>query len=216
MSKPVKINPYLTDEPSITPPSPGDALVRLIQIEGSLQDLNGKANAVPIEVNHAKAAISAAREGLTSVLAAGGDAGPALLAAQNCIREIYAAVAASGESPIEATELLLGLGFPDPSRTLETWVKTVDLSTVTVTHFKPERQVMTTIAFQHAVGAEAYWLREIIFFADQEVEENVVENFAPIFQRVRMPVGKHTLVIESRNQHRAVRTERFEIEVPAL
>jgi hypothetical protein len=216
MSKPVTINPYLTDEPSITPPSPGDALVRLIQIEGSLQGLNGKANAVPIEVNHAKTAVGAAKDGLISVLATGGDAGPALLAAQNCIREIYAAVVASAENPADATEIFLDLGFPDPSRTLDTWVKTVDLSTVTVTHFKPERQVMTTIAFQHAFGAEAYWLRRIIFFADQEVEENVVENFAPIFQRVRLPVGKHMMVIESRNQHRAVRTERFEIEVPAL
>lgn len=216
MSKPVKVDPFLIDEPSIAPPSPSDALFRLIQLEGALQGLMGKANPVPSVLEDAKAGIGEARDGLIRVFSQGINAGAALETAQNQIRALYAALQAEFSDLNEAAPLFQALGFPHPVRNIDTWVSPVDLSTITVTHYKPENQVMTTISFEHAFGAEAYWLREIIFFADQEEESNVVQNFAPIFQRVRMPIGKHTLFIESRNHHRAVLTGRFEIEVPAL
>ena len=92
----------------------------------------------------------------------------------------------------------------------------VDVSSVVLTHFKPRKQVFTTLAFDEAHGATAYWLYEVKQVAGEPYVEAILENWAPQFTRVRMPVGPHRLFIESRDASYFVHSPEFEIEVPQL
>ena len=138
----------------------------------------------------------------------------ALSQAQTAIRAVYDACSAD-------SALAIRLGFPDPEIKIKDFVATVDTSTVVATHFKPLKQIFTTISFEEAHGATAYWLFEIRSLSnapkgEDEAVDAILENYAPYFSRVRLPVGKHRLVIESRNPSKSTRTEEFELEVPAL
>ena len=92
----------------------------------------------------------------------------------------------------------------------------VDISTVVATHFKPVKQVFSTITFREAHGATAYWLHQVSRVDGEDYIDAVVENYAPYFSRVRLPVGTHRLIIESRNTSYSIHSEMFEFEVPAL
>ncbi len=156
--------------------------------------------------------------------------GEALARAQGAIYAVYEAAAyeAAADSPNkllrqeegdEAAQRLVRLGFPDPrvKEKESDRVGPVDVSTVVASHFKPLRQIFTTISFEEAHGATAYWLLEIRVLSDgTEAIDAIVENYAPYFSRVRLPVGKHRFVIESRNPSKHARTEEFELEVPLL
>lgn len=204
----IKIDPYLTDEPSIAPTTPGTALVRLSQIAGALRGEGRNANSVP---DHLEAIVTA-REALLQALEKGTNLSSALSAAQDSIRRLYAAVATSNGGGAGLTDL----GFPSPERGEDDWVEPVDTSTIVVTHFKPVRQVFSTIAFSDAHGATAYWLHEIRTLRGERLDDQVVESYSPIFTRVRLPVGPHTFIIESRNPHQSARSREFTFEVPAL
>lgn len=208
----MKFDPFLSDEPSIAPPTPGALLVRLSQLLGVLRDGAPNANGVPSMPQK----LASAREALLQAIEKGEPLGAVFNSAQHTLREIYAQTTNLHSDEEVRADALLKLGFPDPRLVAAERVLPVDVSTVVATHFKPEKQVFTTLSFAEAHGATAYWLFEARYFDDERIVEGVVENYAPQFSRVRLPVGKHHLIIESRNPHYATRSEEFTIQVPAL
>ena len=208
----MQINPFLSDETTITPPSPAAALFRSWQIEGKIGAPNPKAKIVPELAQE----LASSREALQEAISHGEKLGTAFSNLQKSIQKIYAHILEMPVEPQERSELMKSLGFPDLERTEQTWVQMVDISKVVATHFKPKKQVFTTLAFEEAHGATAYWLHEIRVVDGEDIVDAVVENWAPQFSRVRMPVGKHRLIIESRNSAYAVMSPEFEIEVPQL
>ena len=213
----MKFDPFLSDEPSIAPPTPGAVLVRLSQVIGKLNGFANGAAPIPNAVPDFTQKLASARGALLEALESGQNLGTAFENAQNLLRECYQIVANSGEENETRAENLMLFGFPDPRTINEASpVAPVSIHSVIATHFKPLRQVFTTLSFGEAHGATAYWLFEIRFLEGEKFVDGVVENYAPQFSRVRLPVGKHRLMIESRNSHRAARSEEFEIEVPDL
>jgi len=201
------IHPKHTDEPSIRPATPASTLWRLSHLVGALERETSW-NAMPIL--HEK--LARALTDLLNVAASNHNPQTAFENAQSSIREVYDAATGAGD-----TQRVVRLGFPDPSIAAKDTVGPVDISTVVVSHFKPLKQVFSTISFEEAHGATAYWLLEIRVLGDgSEAFDAIVENYAPYFSRVRLPVGKHRFVIESRNPSKHARTGEFSIEVPAL
>jgi len=201
------IHPKHTDEPSIRPATPASTLWRLSHLVGALERETSW-NAMPIL--HEK--LARALTDLLNIAASNHNPQISFENAQSSIREIYDAAISAGD-----TERLVRLGFPDPLIEAKDDVGPVDVSTVVVSHFKPLKQVFSTISFEEAHGATAYWLLEIRVLGDgSEAFDAIVENYAPYFSRVRLPIGKHRFVIESRNPSKHARTEEFVVEVPAL
>lgn len=213
----MKFDPFLSDEPSIAPPTPGAVLVRLSQIIGKSKEISQLANSSSNAMPNSTEKLASARGALLEALETGCNLGTVFQSAQNTLREFYAHIAKSSEDIEISAENLMQFGFPDP-RTINdaSPVSPVDAATVVMTHFKPQRQVFTTFSFGEAHGATAYWLFEIRFLEGEKFVDAVVENYAPQFSRVRLPIGKHRLMIESRNAHRNAHSEEFEIEVPGL
>ncbi len=205
----MKFDPFLSDEPSLAPASPGAALMRLSQIAGALKGAAPNANGVPNHFGEHLKPILAARDALLQALENRHNVAEAFAEAQRAIREAYAQTAAQNGD-------LIALGFPDSNRDEDNWVSKVDVSTVVTSHFKPVRQVFTTIAFDEAHGATAYRLHEIRILNGEKLDDEVVENYAPQFSRVRLPVGPHTFYIESRNPNQSARSPEFSFEVPKL
>lgn len=210
--RPMKFDPFLSDEPSIAPPTPGALLVRISQLIGAFREAAPNANGVP----NSPQKLASAREALLNAIEKGEPLGTVFSSAQGTLREIYAQTAAQHADDEARAQALLKLGFPDPRLVASERVLPVEVSSVVATHFKPEKQVFTTLSFAEAHGATAYWLFEARYFDDERIVEGVVENYAPQFSRVRLPVGKHHLIIESRNSHYAARSEEFLLEVPVL
>ena len=212
----MKIDPFKSDESTITPPSAGAALVRLSQVIGALSR-SPYSNSVPENAQSLARPCIIARDTLNCALENGANLGMPLSDAQKSLQELFAQIAAqhADDADLQA-QALLNLGFPDPRLLAEARVVAIDVATVVVTHFKPVKQVFTTIAFDEAHGATAYWLHEKKWIAGEPYVDAVMENWAPQFPRVRMPVGKHTLIIESRDSSYSVMAEEFEIEVPKL
>ena len=205
-------DPYLTDETSIAPPTPGAALVRLSEAIGAVRRVQSNETAVPETAEK----LASARAQLLESLEQNRFVDEAFRASQNALRELFAQTLSSTPDSISQSQRLGELGFCDPHLKEKSRVLPVDVSTVLATHFKPQRQVFTTLCFREAFGATAYWLLEVREFDGQEILEGVVENYAPLFSRVRLPVGAHRLVIESRNPSHTARSEEFVVEVPAL
>ena len=212
----MKIDPFKSDESTITPPNPGAALVRLSQVIGVLHR-PPYSNSVPEKAETLARPLFTARESLYKAIERGENLGTPFADAQKSLQELFAHIAqthaADGDAQAEA---LLNLGFPDPRLIAEARVAPIDVSSIVVTHFKPVKQVITTIAFDEAHGATAYWLHEKKFIAGEPYVDAVMENWAPQFPRVRMPVGKHILIIESRDASYSVMAPEFEIEVPKI
>lgn len=213
----MKFDPFLSDEPSIAPPTPGAVLVRLSQVIGiwnsTASESAPKASAVPDSGEK----LASARGALLQALECGQNIGPAFNQGQNALRELYNFLAETESEEETRAALLNRFGFPDPRFiSAESPVSQVALSSVVATHFKPQRQVFTTLSFDEAHGATAYWLLEVRYLGEERFVDGVVENYAPQFSRVRLPVGPHRFIIESRNAHRAARTEEFSLDVPAL
>ncbi|HEX8463107.1 MAG TPA: hypothetical protein VF627_00685 [Abditibacterium sp.] len=212
----MKFDPFLSDEPSIAPPTPGAALVRLCQTIGAVRARSGEeapnANAMPSIGEK----LASARANLTKAIEAGQPLGEPFQEAQNALRTLYAHIVEQFPDADERAVRLLSFGFPDPRLAESERVLPVDVATVVATHFKPERQIFTTLSFDESHGATAYWLLEARYFDEERLLDGVVENYAPQFSRVRLPVGRHFFIIESRNAHHTARSEEFELEVPAL
>ena len=92
----------------------------------------------------------------------------------------------------------------------------MDVQSVLVTFSKPIGQVLTTFAFQDAARATAYWLIEVRFLRGERLEDYLIETSAPLFPRLRLPLGSHTFRIESRNSYDFTVSDDFTVEVPAL
>ncbi len=212
----MKIDPFKSDESTITPPNPGAALVRLSQVIGALSR-SPYSNSVPENAESLARPLIIARDSLYKAIEDGQNVGTIFSQAQKSLQELFAQVAQNhaDDADLQA-QALLNLGFPDPRLLAQARVAAVEVATVVVTHFKPVKQVFTTIAFDEAHGATAYWLHEKKWVADEPYVDAVMENWAPQFPRVRMPVGKHTLIIESRDPSYSVMSREFEIEVPQI
>ena len=201
-----KFSPFLTDEATISPATPGDALVRLSQTIGVLKGENANANDVPNLLSR----LASARDALLQALEnPDSQRAPAFFDAQKALRELCANL-------LETEGDLARFGFADPHRGEENWVQPVDLKTLCVSHFKPARQVFSSFSFDEAVGATAYRLHEIRYLHGERLDDDLVLNFAPRFSRVRIPVGTHHFVIESHDANQCAYSEEFTIEIPQL
>ena len=212
----MKIDPFKSDESTITPPSPGAALVRLSQVIGALSR-SPYSNSVPENAQSLARSLIIARESLCKAIESGGNVGTPFSDAQKTLQELFAHISQThADDANTQAQTLLDLGYPDPRLLADARVAAIDVSTVVVTHFKPVKQVFTTLAFSEAHGATAYWLHEKKWVCGEPYVDAVMENWAPQFPRVRMPVGKHTLIIESRDTSYSVMSQEFEIEVPKI
>ena len=212
----MKIDPFKSDESTITPPSPGAALVRLSQVIGALSR-SPYSNSVPETGKTLARPLMVARESLYKAIESGADIGTAFSDAQKSLQELFAHIARKhADNADQQAQALLELGFPDPRLLADARVAAIDVATVVATHFKPLKQVFTTLAFDEAHGATAYWLHEKKWIAGEPYVDAVMENWAPQFTRIRMPVGPHTLIIESRDSSYSIMSREFEITVPKL
>ena len=212
----MKIDPFKSDESTITPPSPGAALVRLSQVIGALHR-SPYSNSVPENGATLAQPLISARESLYKAIESGENVGTPFSDAQKSLQELFARIAQKHAADADAqAEALLTLGFPDPRLMAQTRVAPINTASVVVTHFKPVKQVFTTIAFDEAHGATAYWLHEKKWIVGEPYVDAVIENWAPQFTRIRMPVGKHCLIIESRDSSYSIMSEEFEVEVPKI
>ncbi len=212
----MKIDPFLSDESTITPPSPGAALVRLSQVIGALRR-SSLSNSVPENAEKLARPLIKTRERLYKAIESGENVGTPFCQSQKELQSLFARVCETHCADETAqAQALLELGFPDPRLLAAARVSPVNVESVVVTHFKPQKQVFTTLAFDEAHGATAYWLYEVKEVAGEPYVEAIIENWAPQFTRIRMPVGPHRLFIESRDASYFVHSKEIEIEVPAL
>jgi hypothetical protein len=200
----------MTDEPLIRPVTAGTALVRLSEVLGALKRHSALLAALPQGIledlcKRREALISAIEEHPSKTLES------AFIAAQAALHQLYETISQGADKAAAATQLVQ-LGFPDPS--LGGDVQAIDIGTLLITFSRPKKQVLTTFAFREAAGAMAYWLHEIRFLRDERLEDPIVQNYAPIFQRVRIAPGPRTFRILSRNTHHSVASEEFSFKVP--
>lgn len=194
------------NEPRVVPVSPGQVLVRLSEIIGAAR--HASSNVFPDGTN----LLETARQTLLDAVESGDREARiiAFEAAQNALMQTHDAVL-KAESVEENLKLL---GFPSASSAIGE-VQKVDVSSVLATFAQPQKQVFMTLSFDDAPGAIAYWLRETRVIGEEEVHDDLIENFAPVFQRVRLAPGAHRLRIESRNLHQIALSDEFTIVIPA-
>lgn len=200
-----------TEDPLVNPYSPGECLARIARLRGVLR--REAWVSAPLPADSADKLVVAAAA-LTAALESGdSDAVErANLAAGDCFQELYDAASRPGLWPDDAVAAFTKLGFSNPLA--DSPLAPVDLSTVVITHSQPERQVMTTVAFEHAPGAKAYRLCTTRFIEGEDVHDDTITSLSPVFRRVRIPAGTHRLRIESRDHSGTAISEEFSIEVP--
>ncbi len=202
----------MTDEPLIVPPSPGAALTRLALVEGVLKRHADIADALSQD---AEGQLKQARESLLNALNSGEReaVADALKTAQNRVRRLYESLCEPGlwNEEGRAEKVFALFNFPDP---LRPGVQAIDVSSVVATFSCPQRQIMTSLAFDEAPGALAYWLRETRVVQGEDVVDYMLERYSPLFLRVRLPIGPHRFQIESRDNSRVALSEEFVIVVP--
>jgi hypothetical protein len=200
----------MTDEPLIRPVTAGTALVRLSEVLGGLKRRSTLASALPQELREdlcrrREALVQAIEDGPSKALES------TFIAAQGALQQLYETVLHASDQA-EAAQHLVELGFPNPLQADE--VQPIDIGTLLITFSRPKKQVLTTFAFREAAGAMAYWLHEIRFLRDERLEDPIVQNYAPLFQRVRIAPGPRTFRILSRDTHKSVASEEFSFKVP--
>jgi hypothetical protein len=200
----------MTDEPLIRPVTAGTALVRLSEVLGALKRHSTLLAALP---NGIRDDLCKRREALLEAI----EQGPSkalestFIAAQTALQQLHEAIS-QGSDKAETAQHLVELGFPDPTQFGE--VQPIDIGSLLITFSRPKKQVLTTFAFREAAGAMAYWLHEIRFLRDERLEDPIVQNYAPLFQRVRIAPGPRTFRILSRDTHKSVASEEFSFKVP--
>jgi hypothetical protein len=201
-----------TEDPLLNPYSPGECLARLARLRGVLLREEWIAQALPATTGET---LREAAEALTLALESGDTATVqhANETAGQYLQQLFETACQPGLWNENATRAFEALGFPDPLAS--TPLRAVDISTVVVTHSQPERQVMTTISFEHAPGAKAYRLRTTRFIEGEDVLDDTHTCLAPVFRRMRIPAGTHRVHIESRDHSGTANSEEFTIEVPA-
>lgn len=203
----------MTEDPLVAPTTPGAAFERLLHVSSvfyrdvpELREI-GETHFHPLEEASEMllVALRVADQQRTRT---------AFEYAQIVLRRLYETLCQPGILPPEtAPQIFAALRFPDPHAT---GVAAVDVSTVFVTHSKPFKQVLTTIAFSDAPGAVGYRLREIRYLRGEELSDDTVASYQPQFRRVRLPIGEHHFRIESRDQSVIAVSEQFTIQVPPL
>lgn len=191
---------FAHDDALVGPVSPGAALVRLLQVEAhlpeSLADLRGE--------------IQAARENLARAVASPPEVQGALSRAQSILKRLFERASEGAD----AAEVCGALGFPSAAMKGDV-VGAVDVSTVVVTHTRPLKQVLSTIAFTDAANATGYRLFETKVLPNgEDYEDSTVANYLPTFTRVRLAAGEHRFRIESRNPYARTMSEFFTVSVP--
>jgi hypothetical protein len=226
----------MIDEPLVRPFSPGAAIVRLTEIEGALERFPALAQALNSDWKESaeKAAADNLEDEPAPVLAASLQTARQdllhsiknsdflqqqqfLHAAQDLLWRLYQLVNTPkrwSENPSLA-QVLAALNFPDPQNRESSEVAAVDVRSVMATFSKPQRQVLTALSFQPAAGATFYRLQEIRVVQDEDCDDDLLENHAPLF-RVRLPIGPHRLRIVALNLHKRHVSEEFTLEVPDL
>ncbi|HEX8237835.1 MAG TPA: hypothetical protein VF600_17975 [Abditibacteriaceae bacterium] len=203
----------MIDEPTVIPVSPGAAITRLSQVAGALRKNSEIAAALPAET---ATLLRSRRDALLQALENDepGAVEAALRDAQKTLRQIYETVSQPGLwTPEQAPSVFAALHFPDP---LVRGVQPVDASRVIATFACPRNQVLTTLSFEDAPGSIAYWLREIrtIEATGEILDDAMVENYAPVFHRLRIAPGVRRFRIESRDASNIAVSDEFEITVP--
>lgn len=200
------------NEPRVVPITPGQVLVRLSEVIGAVKIYPQLAEAFPEDAKYLetqRADLLADIELVDRPLRKAG-----FEHSQQLLMRIYEQVCQPGLwSADEAANNFKLLGFPDPLRQNGS-VETVDVSSVLATFTQPERQVFMSLSFDDAPGAIAYWLRETRVIAGEEIHDYLIENYAPVFQRVRLAAGPHRFRIQSRNLHEQVLSDEFTIVIP--
>jgi hypothetical protein len=198
------------DEPLVLPTTPGETLMRLCQIRGALP---------PAHAAFAPA-IEAARTALMQALESGAQEGghesiaAKFTAAQTLMIQLYNAV--QGDDTARRV-----LGFPTPEQIADPcFIVAPDPKTVLTTFTLHGKQVLTSLAFDRALGATAYWLHIVRYWTEngktQRTEDPSQQSPAPLFARLKLPVGPQILRLRSRNPSASAISEEFQIEVPAL
>lgn len=200
----------MTDEPLIRPVTAGTALVRLSEVLGALKRHSDLLAALPSDIHddlrkRREALLDAVEQGPSKVLES------TFIAAQSALQRLHETIS-QGTDKAQAAQYLIALGFPDPALTGE--VQPIDIGSLLITFSRPKKQVLTTFAFREAAGAMAYWLHEIRFLRDERLEDPIVQNYAPLFQRVRIAPGPRTFRILSRDTHKSVASDEFSFKVP--
>ncbi len=191
---------FAHDDALIGPPSPGLALARLHQVEARL----------PLEWLDLVAEAAVAREDLEQCIAAAHDVQGSLSRAQHALSLAWERARACEQ----AEALCRSLGFPPPAMKADE-VGPVDVSSIIITHTRPLRQVLSTIAFADAPNATGYRLFETkVLVNGEDYEDSMVSNYLPTFTRVRLASGEHRFRIESRNAYARTLSEFFTVSVP--
>jgi hypothetical protein len=201
----------MIDEPLIVPFSPGEALVRLAQVRGAVASDEELASQTHI--------VSTLHEVHAHLISALADGDAALTArafanAQDALQLLYREV----ENDAARAQ---ALGFPAKEQLADAFaIAPPDEKTVLTTFTLGGKQVLTSVAFARAAGATAYWLHVVRYWEEdgetQRIEDPILESPVPLFPRVRLPVGKQTLRLKSRNPSVSALSPEFTIEVPAL
>jgi hypothetical protein len=208
---------FAHDDALVAPISPGEALARLLRVEPALallgvgqDELREHLRAATQKLMQAIGAQSAQGTSTSGTYDAAGELQQALHGAQAVLGRCFEAALALENSE----EVCRALGFPPPAlKMLE--VRPVDLSTLTVTFSRPQRQVLTSFAFADAPNATGYRLFELrVTVGGEDYEDSTVASPRPSFSRVRLGAGERRFRIESRNAHSYVLSEYFSINVP--
>lgn len=193
------------DEPLIVPLTPGETIVRLSQLVAGLDG----------DISRQIEPLRSVRTEMLNAFEAGNEAAikSTLLSAQQQLFALY-------ETVKEDEAQCVALGFPTPRFIGEDLaIAPVDVQTVTSTFSLTGKQILTSLSFARAANAKSYWLHEVRHFQDnpqERVEDAVIENSAPLFDRLRLPSGPRVLRIKSRNLSAWVLSDEFTIEVPFL
>ena len=197
-------------EPLVAPLSPAETLQRLLQIEGALKRNTELAQVL------AAPKIADARDELMQAIVANESAQLAAVwgKTQQMLGELYASTCSSAEA-VRALDGFALLNWPDPESEAGE-VKPVDITTIIVTHTRPQKQVYTYFSFARAPGATGYWLHEIRRTVQgEDYEDATLSSNQPCFTRVRMGEGVRHFRIESRNPHSIAFSDVFDVEIPA-
>jgi len=193
------------DEPLIVPFTAAETIVRLSQL---LAHLDG-------EISRQIEPLRAARNELLSAVETGDQAAikSTLYASQQQLVALYEAVKTDEAQCV-------ALGFPTPAFLADAYsIAPVNVESVTATFTLTGKQILTTLSFERAANARWYWLHEVSHFQDkpdERVEEAVIQNSAPLFDRLRLPSGPRVLRIKARNLSTSVLSDEFTIHVPYL
>lgn len=191
---------FAHDDALVGPVSPGAALVRLLQVEASL----------PEPLSDLRGDIQFARENLARAVACAPEMQAALDHAHSVLKRLFERVSESED----AAHVCALLGFPPPKMKGDK-VGAVDVSTIVVTHTRPLKQVLSTIAFADAANATGYRLFETKVLPNgEDYEDATVANYLPTFTRVRLAAGEHRFRIETRNPYARTLSEFFTFRVP--